>query len=87
VAIPNIKTFRDDDNGYQTWVQRHGGYVLTQRSKGAYMLHHWECTHLGKDKSYRSITRKPRRCGDRRALVAWTQRSTGHQPQHCQTCL
>ncbi len=82
-----IRIFHHDDQAYEEWVAQHGGYVLTKRSGGEYMLHDSECTHLGKDKAALRLTRKPRRWAARRGtLVAWTEQETGLKPQPCGTC-
>jgi hypothetical protein len=87
VAAEDTVVFHNDDGGYEDWVRRHNGYVLTTRDKGAYMLHDCECMHLAKDKDGTQVTLKPRRCGSRPDLVAWTQAETGTDPQKCRTCM
>ena len=87
MAAEDTIVFHNDDDGYEDWGRRHNGYVLTIRSTGGYMLHDCECTHLGKDTDELRITKKPRRCGSRQDLVAWTEQETGSKPQFCQTCM
>jgi hypothetical protein len=84
-----IKVFHNDDQGYEDWVARHGGYVLTERArKGEYMLHDAECAHLGRDTTELRLTIKPRRWAKRSSiLVAWTTQSTGAKPLFCQSCM
>ena len=80
MATEDTIVFHDDDDGYEDWVRRHNGYVLTTRAKGSYMLHDCECLHLGKDAVHQELTKKPRRCGNKQDLVAWTQQATGTDP-------
>ncbi len=67
----------------------HGGYVLTTRPKGEYMLHLSDCGHLGRDGDTAvQLTAKPRRWASRRRpLIEWTVAETGHQPAFCNSCL
>jgi hypothetical protein len=81
--------FYEDDAAYEDWVDHHGGYVLTVRAGGEYMLHDSECGHLGRDGDQTlELTKKPRRWAkDRRALAAWVETETGKKPLLCQSCM
>lgn len=84
-----IIVFHDDDAGYEEWVSRHGGYVLTRRREAAYMLHHADCVHLGRDGDLSlKLTKRPRRWArERQPLIEWTQVETGSDPLRCQSCM
>ncbi len=87
----SIQTFgKGDDTAYEAWVQKHGGYVLTERSpkEEGYMLHTADCTHLGLTTGRWSLTGRPRRCSTmRRPLVDWAERESGTKPVLCQSCM
>jgi hypothetical protein len=83
-----IKIFHHDDDAYESWVGKNGGYVLTLRSGGAYMLHDSDCMHLGRDTPTLQLTNKPRRWArSRRTLADWAVTETGEKPLLCQTCM
>jgi hypothetical protein len=45
---PDIKTFHNQETEYVDWVNRHGGYVLTEYTRGPGLsLHAVGCKHLG----------------------------------------
>jgi len=80
--------FHNDDDAYESWVGRHGGYVLTERSRnGEFMLHDSDCSHLAKDNDIK-LTAKPRRWARYRAdLETWVVAETGDKPLLCRTCM
>jgi hypothetical protein len=89
MEIHEMRIFENDDDGYESWVGRHGGYVLTKTaSRPGFMLHESECAHLAKDNPGMRLTAKPRRwSGSRGVLADWTAQKTGERPLLCQTCM
>jgi hypothetical protein len=83
-----IRVFHNDDAGYEAWVERYGGYVLTERPSGGYMLHESECSHLGRGRDMTLVLTKRSRhwAKARRPLSEWAQ-AHGDRPQLCQSCL
>lgn len=82
-----IRVFHNNDQAYEEWVALQGGYVLTVRPQGEYMLHDSTCLHLGQFRIARTLTRKPRRWArQQRTLAAWTEQETGAKPLLCRTC-
>lgn len=84
-----MKVFHNDDDVYEQWVYRNGGYVLTISPGGSgYMLHDSECLHLQKDNTGMQLTKKPRRWAKyRRDLVEWVEQEVGQKPKLCRTCM
>jgi hypothetical protein len=85
-----IRTFHRQDREYEDWVEKYGGYVLTQSpTPPGYMLHDSECLHLGRDGDLSlHLTEKPRRWAkSRHALIGWTEREVGERPALCRTCM
>jgi hypothetical protein len=83
-----IKTFHENDAGYEAWVARRGGYVLTVRGAGSYMVHISECGHLGRDTVALRLTEKPRRWAQKRqTLIDWAVAEAGVGPAFCGTCM
>ncbi len=86
-----ICTFaRGDDDAYEDWVRRYGGYVLTARGGPAaeYMLHNANCGHLELAAGRWALTARPRRCAEsRQPLVEWAKQETAAPPLLCQSCM
>jgi hypothetical protein len=89
LSLDEIRIFHNDDDGYEDWVTRHGGYVLTvSPGKPGYMLHDSECMHLARDSTDMHLTRKPRTWARyRRDLVEWTEAEVGERPKLCRSCM
>jgi hypothetical protein len=89
MGTDEMAVFHNDDDGYEAWVGRYGGYVLTiSTGRSGYMLHHSECSHLTKDGPDIQLTKKPRRWArQRRDLFEWVVRETGEHPKLCQNCM
>jgi len=89
-ANREVHTFNPgEEDAYERWVRRRGGYVLTEREEDAasFMLHDAECSHLGisDDESFRFSG--PRRCSElSRPLREWAEGETGMDPLKCQSC-
>jgi len=89
MSIEDIRVFHGDDKAYQDWVDRNGGYVLTVRDAGGYMLHDSECGHLGRDGDLSlQLTKKQRRWAkSRHDLAAWVRQENGTDPLLCRSCM
>ena len=84
-----MKVFHNDDDAYEQWVGRMGGYVLTVSSGSpSYMLHDSDCIHLQTGGMDIGLTKKPRRWAQyRRDLVEWVEQETTQKPKLCRTCM
>lgn len=84
----DMRTFHDDDEGYEAWVGQHGGYVLIDRGKNGFMLHISECSHLGRETIAIRLTERPRRwAAKRQTLIDWAVSETGERPKYCSSCM
>ena len=78
---------RGDEEAFEDWVARHGGYVIAQRKDG-FMLHEASCGHLGLIPGKFSLTTRPRRWSQtEKPLVDWTEKNTGKAPLRCRSCM
>jgi hypothetical protein len=88
-ALDDIKLFHNQDAEYEDWVAQHGGYVLTDYSRGpGFSLHTADCYHLGPYMDESKTTKKPRRwAASAHPLREWAQQQTGERPTDCPACM
>jgi hypothetical protein len=90
VSVDDIKTFHNQDAEYVDWVDQHGGYVLTNYTRGeGYSLHAAGCKHLGPyGSSNAKTTKKPRRwAASAHPLRRWALERSDVDVHECQLCM
>jgi hypothetical protein len=85
-----IKRFHNQETEYVDWVDRNGGYILTNYTRGpGFSLHVAGCKHLG---PYRSdvakTTKKPRWwSSSAQPLREFARQESGSDPHECELCM
>lgn len=82
-----MKTFHNDDPGYEAWIAGRDGYVLTRPRAGHYMMHTRRCAALLNFRNPQSMTRKPRRWSESFGeLQTWANDQPGYVLDMCLRC-
>lgn len=86
-----IKRFHNQETEYVDWVDRNGGYILTNYTRGpGFSLHAAGCKHLGPygASDIAKTTRKPRWwASSAQPLREFAREESGIDPHECALCM
>jgi hypothetical protein len=89
-GVDPVKQFHNDDQAYFDWTDRHGGYVLTNYTRGkGYSLHVLPCKHLGPYKTDGpQATKRPRWwASERPPLERLASEMSAEDVHECELCM